>query len=54
MTINKYDNLAGAHRSSKIIEPRHDKSQQNDCAPSEDSDQPGPPSLISLRCALSG
>ena len=26
-----------------------------DCASSEDSDQPGhPPSLISLRCALSG
>ena len=25
--------------------------QQNECAPSEDSDQPGhPPSLISLRC----
>ena len=27
------------------------KKQQNDCAPSEDSDQPGNlPSLISLRC----
>ena len=27
------------------------KNQQNDCAPSEDSDQPGhPPSLISLHC----
>ena len=27
--------------------------QQNDCVPSEDSDQPGhPPSLISLRCVL--
>ena len=31
------------------------KNQQNDCAPSEDSDQPGhPPSLISLHCALTG
>ena len=31
------------------------QNQQNDCAPSEDSDQPGhPPSLISLRCALNG
>ena len=31
------------------------QNQQNDCAPSEDSDQPGhPPSLISLRCALIG
>ena len=29
--------------------------QQNDCASREDSDQPGhPPSLISLRCVLSG
>ena len=28
-------------------EPWHDKNQQSDCAPSEDSDQPGhPPSLI--------
>ena len=28
-------------------EPHHDKNQQNDGAPSEDSDQPGhPPSLI--------
>ena len=27
------------------------QNQQNDCAPSEDSDQRGhPPSLISLRC----
>ena len=31
------------------------QNQQNDCAPSEDSDQPGNlPSLISLRCALNG
>ena len=31
------------------------QNQQNECAPSEDSDQPGhPPSLISLRCALNG
>ena len=30
-----------------ICEPRHDKNQQSECAPSEDSDQPGhPPSLI--------
>ena len=29
------------------------QNQQCDCAPSEDSDQPGhPPSLISLRCVL--
>ena len=29
------------------------QNQQSDCAPSEDPDQPGhPPSLISLRCAL--
>ena len=27
--------------------------QQNECAPSEDSDQPGHPNL-SLRCALDG
>ena len=28
-------------------EPRHDKIKKNECAPSEDSDQPGhPPSLI--------
>ena len=31
------------------------QNQQNECAPSEDSDQPGhPPSDQSLRCALSG
>ena len=31
----------------KYYEPRHEKNQQNECAPSEDSDQPGhPPSLI--------
>ena len=31
------------------------QNQQNECAPSEDSDQPGhPPSLISLRCVLNG
>ena len=31
------------------------QNQQSECAPSEDSDQPGyPPSLISLRCALNG
>ena len=31
------------------------QNQQNDCAPSEDSDQPGHSlSLISLRCALNG
>ena len=36
-------------------EPRHDKNKQSECAPSEDSDQPGhPPSLISLHCALNG
>ena len=31
-----------------IFEPHHDKTNKNDCAPSEDSDQPGhhPPSLI--------
>ena len=29
------------------FEPRHDKTQQSECVPSEDSDQPGhPPSLI--------
>ena len=27
----------------KTYEPRHDKNQQNECAPSEDSDQPGRP-----------
>ena len=32
---------------SWIFEPRHDKTNENGCAPSEDSDQPGhPPSLI--------
>ena len=36
-------------------EPAHDKTTKIACAPREDSDQPGhPPSLISLRCALSG
>ena len=36
-------------------EPRHEKTNKMTFAPSEDSDQPGhPPSLISLRCALSG
>ena len=31
------------------------QNQQNECAPSEDSDQPGhPPSLISLGCVLNG
>ena len=31
------------------------QNHQTECAPSDDSDQPGhPPSLISLRCALSG
>ena len=30
-------------------EPRHDKTNQSDCAPSEDSDQPGhQPSLIRI------
>ena len=30
-----------------LIELRHDKTKQNGCAPSDDSDQPGhPPSLI--------
>ena len=28
-----------------IYEPRHDKNQQSDCAPSEDSDQPGYPPI---------
>ena len=33
----------------------HDKTNKMACAPSENSGQPGhPPSLISLRCALSG
>ena len=36
-------------------EPARDKTYKIACAPSEDSDQPGhPPSLMSLRCALSG
>ena len=36
-------------------EPRHEKTNEMTFAPSEDSDQPGhPPSLIILRCALSG
>ena len=36
-------------------EPAHDKTNKIACAPSEDSDQSGhSPSLISLRCALSG
>ena len=30
-----------------IVESQHEKIQQNECVPSEDSDQPGhPPSLI--------
>ena len=36
-------------------EPTYDKTYQMACASSEDSDQPRhPPSLLSLRCALSG
>ena len=36
---------------SIVSEPRHDKIQQNECAPSEDSDQPGvTQSDQSLRC----
>ena len=35
-----------------IDEPPHDKKQQNDFAPSEDSDQPGyPPSLFRVFAA---
>ena len=35
------------HRAEKPYEPHHDKTSQMECAPSEDSDQPGhPPSLI--------
>ena len=41
--------------SSRIYEPPHDKTKKNDCAPSEDLDQPWhPPSLINLRYALNG
>ena len=29
--------------------PPHDKTQQNDCAPSEDSDQPGHPPDFAVR-----
>ena len=37
--------------SRRTDEPPHDKTNKNDCAPSNDSDQPGlRPSLISLRC----
>ena len=40
---------------AQIIRAASWQNQQNECAPSEDSDQPGhPPSLISLRCALNG
>ena len=36
---------------STIFEPHHDKTNKMECAPSEDSDQPGhPPSLMSLHC----
>ena len=36
-------------------EPMHDKTNKMICAPSKDSVQTGyPPSLISLRCVLSG
>ena len=42
-------------KSSVNNEPRHKKTNEMTFALSEDSDQPGhPPSLISLRCALSG
>ena len=35
------------HQDRSKYEPRHDKTQQNECAPSEDSDQPGHlPNLI--------
>ena len=34
-------------KSVEINKPQHDKTQQNECVPSEDSDQPGhPPSQI--------
>ena len=33
-----------------IIEPPHDKTNKVACAPSEDSDQPGHPPNLSLRC----
>ena len=64
--LSRIFHLYRADRSSKvggggplcgpsIYEPAHDKTNKMACAPSEDSDQPGhPPSLISLRCALSG
>ena len=46
------------HKAKTNILSHDMTNQQNDCAHSEDSDQPGqpghPPSLISLRCALNG
>ena len=52
-TRNIYQ-LTTIHRQKNIWAATW-QNQQNECAPSEDSDQPGhPPSLISLRCALSG
>ena len=46
---------AGTRKSTKDRWAATWQNQQSDCAPSEDSDQPGhPPSLISLRCALNG
>ena len=46
---------AGTRKATKDRWAATWQNQQSDCAPSEDSDQPGhPPSLISLRCALNG
>ena len=35
-----------------VFEPRYDKTQQNGCAPSEDSDQPGHPPIQSDQSSL--
>ena len=43
--------VCGNCQSMAIYEPPHDKTNKMACAPSEDSDPPGPPpSLISLHC----
>ena len=34
------------HRKDTVFEPPHDKTNKEACAPSEDLDQPGHPSLI--------
>ena len=44
------DPVISFHFVCNEYEPAHDKTNKLTCAPSEDSDKPGQPMLISLRC----